>query len=318
MRLQFYLLLPLMMCISLASFAQTKLTGRLTDQKGNPLKFWAVKNLQTGEKTHTDENGKFIIHANQDESLAFSSGKFMVPDFQVTNVEIASKILDYTTNIVQSPNAGAALTTDSYWLGATLGYNLGGNSSEDVVGSAKVMINPMSDKLFGAQWGVIGNFSNFQTAQDKGNTDKNIKSVIQSSQGLFLGLSSLWTLNKDADVKTRIQYTMGGKLNGFTHVGPDSSTQTLIQYKNSLGFELEGFQFSKGGMLNLSFEGSLLLFDKGIYQKVFNSSKSSLLTFEASVVLPISTNTGILFNSTFAQSSQPVFLVGVIFKTNNN
>jgi hypothetical protein len=282
-----------------------ELNGKLTDKQGNPLSGWTVENPMISKNNVVGET------------------------FQVDNRTITNKgfthAITYTSEDKGTDKSGAsALSSKSYWMGATIGYNLAGKSTEDVVGSAKVVLNPLTNKFLYGEWGIIGNFANFQGNLDKEEIDKSVRKITQTTQGLFLGLGSIWTPSEKLDDENevlgafRISFSSGARLNSFTNVGADSTTEDLLQFRNSLGFEFEGGKWKNGGKLTLAIEGSVSFFDKTQYSKVFSESKSSLYVLEGTVVLPIAGNMGLLFNSTITANEKPAFLLGLLFRYDKN
>ena len=200
-------------------------------------------------------------------------------------------------------------------MGSTLAYNLDGPGVDNVIGSALVVINPVEEKYFGANWGIVGNFANFISAQNKGDSQKDLLKLAQSSQGLGIGFAGTWELGSNAnDFNYRCYFSSGYRLNAFQKVGKDSISVSLSQFRNTAGVEFEGFKFKNGGKLHFSIEGSLSFFDKDKYEMVFGERKSSLTNFAITAILPIASNIGFLANGTYSKSFSSVYQFGVIFK----
>jgi hypothetical protein len=65
------------MAITFPVLAQTgKITGMVTDEKGQPLQAVTVQDPKTKKMVMTDENGKFTIEASENGRLVFSSTGF--------------------------------------------------------------------------------------------------------------------------------------------------------------------------------------------------------------------------------------------------
>lgn len=303
--------------------AQTKqrkeISGSLEDSKtGNMLGKWRVINKTADKRVKTDKNGNFKIEAREGDTLLFQKR-----DETATALRIETS--DYNKgSFSHSTETKVSATSDNYWFGATLGYNLAGKSIEDVVGSAKVVLNPLNDEWLGGKWGIIGNFSNFQGSVDKSEIEKSVRKITQTEQGLFVGIGSIWTepigkkINFEDQSKLRFAFSSGARLNSFTNIGVDSSTADLLQFRNSLGAEFEGGAWKNGGKLTFSVDASVGFFTKSDYKKIFNEDKTSIFVLDASAILPASKNMGILVSSTFTPKEKPTFMLGIIFKTSQD
>ncbi|MGV3762685.1 hypothetical protein [Parapedobacter sp.] len=68
------------------------------------------------------------------------------------------------------------------------------------------------------------------------------------------------------------------------------------------------------GALTVSFETAYSTFSKARYSNIFDTERSGIWTAEATVILPISKNLGMLSNVTFAQGMNPAYQFGVFIK----
>jgi hypothetical protein len=328
-KLSFTLVLILTAASSYSQREVIEIIGKLTDSKGAPLSGWKIENSMIIDATTiSGTKGEFKIKAALNDFLNFSKGEVIGQAFQVDSKTIADR--KFTHVITYSPaedqkakSASSALSNKSYWMGATIGYNLAGKSTEDVIGSAKIVLNPLDQEFLDADWGIIGNFANFQGNLDKDEIDKSVRKLTQSTQGLYLGVGGIWTAHENKKSEElisafRISFSSGARLNSFTNVGMDSTTEDLLQFKNSIGFEFEGGKWKNGGKLTMAIEGSFSFFSKSQYSKIFSENKSILFVLEGTVVLPIASNMGLLFNSTITPKEKPAFLLGLLFKNNKN
>ncbi|HUP12580.1 MAG TPA: carboxypeptidase-like regulatory domain-containing protein, partial [Niastella sp.] len=65
------------MAITFPVLAQSgKITGTVTDEKGQPIQAVTVQDPKTKKMVMTDENGKFSIEAGENSKLVFSSAGF--------------------------------------------------------------------------------------------------------------------------------------------------------------------------------------------------------------------------------------------------
>ena len=64
---------PLLLLISLSSFAQISITGKVSDEKGNPFPGVAVSIKGTTKGANTDINGRYSITAKNTDVLIFTA-----------------------------------------------------------------------------------------------------------------------------------------------------------------------------------------------------------------------------------------------------
>ena len=301
-----------------SSSAQTKVKGTIKNESDQPISGAAILNKTNSAKANSNVKGEFEIDAGINDiinvaSIGFESSKVTVSDVSKT-LEI--KLKEQKTelhDVVVSSN----VSPKSYWLGATLAYNIDGGEVDNVVGSAKIGINPVRGKYLGAEWAIVGNFANFISAQNKEKTEKDLLKVAQSSQGLSIGFGGTWeVIPRGDDFNFRCYFTSGYRLNAFQKVvkGADTLSVSLSQFRNTFGIEFEGFQFKQGGKLHFSAEGSVSAFDGDKYELVFGEKKSSLTNAEVTAILPIASNIGFLASGTYSKHFKPVYQFGIIFK----
>ncbi len=297
--------------------AQNKIKGVVKDESNSPIKGAIITNKTRNIKTSTAANGEFEIEAIikdivSIECIGYTTNVITITDDKV-NLAIQLSTKESLMNEVVV--MGGSSSPKSYWIGATLAYNIDGAEIDNVVGSAKVGINPVSGEYLGASWGIVGNFANFISAQNKEKTEKDLLKVAQSSQGLSIGMAGTWEVFRHSnDFNLRCYVSTGYRLNAFQRVGKDSSSVSLSQFRNTAGIEFEGFRFNNGGKLHLSFEGSLTAFSENKYELVFGEKKSSLTSLEVTAILPIAGNIGFLANGTYAKQLTPVYQFGIVLK----
>ena len=76
---------PLLLLISLSSFAQVSVTGKVTDEKGNPFPGVTVLIKGTSNGTNTDVNGNYTIHTKNSDVLVFTSVGYARQEIAVNN-----------------------------------------------------------------------------------------------------------------------------------------------------------------------------------------------------------------------------------------
>jgi hypothetical protein len=295
--------------------AQDKVKGVVKGSDNNPIPGVIVVNSTKNIETTTDVKGEFEIHAVKNDVIKVSFVGYVTNEFVIADdkvkliIQLAEEKGDLNQIVV------AAVSPRSYWLGATVAYNVDGAEVDNIVGSAKIGINPVERRHLGAYWGIVGNFANFISAQNKEKTNKDLLKVAQSSQGLSIGIAGTWeVLPSTKDFNFRFYLTTGYRLNAFQKVGEDSISVGLSQFRNSLGIEFEGLKFKNGGKLHFSFEGSLAAFSQNKYELVFGEKKSSLSSLEITAILPIAQNIGFLANGTYCKNFASVYQFGIIFK----
>ncbi|HKB45843.1 MAG TPA: carboxypeptidase-like regulatory domain-containing protein [Chitinophagaceae bacterium] len=297
------------------SNAQTKINGVVKDGKNNPLIGAAVINKTKNIKTVTKANGEFEIEAIVNDIISVSYIGYTTNEFVITDDKAKLEIQLSVTQGDLNEVVVVGVSPKSYWLGARLAYNIDGAQVDNIVGSATIGINPVEGEYLGANWGIVGNFANFISVQNKEKTEKDLLKVAQSSQGLSIGFGGTWeVLSRSNDFNFRCYFISGYRLNAFQKVGKDSISVSLSQFRNTAGIEFEGFRFKNGGKLHFSFEGSLTAFSRKKYELVFGEKKSSLNGLEITAILPIAANIGFLANGTYAKNLNPVYQFGIIFK----
>lgn len=297
--------------------AQTKIKGTIRDKDNAPLVGATVTNKQTKKATQTDANGRFEIEASVNDVLTigfvgYSTSEVTVSDDKaILDIRLLNTGADLESQVV----AFTSLSPKSYWLGATIGYNIDGADVDNVVGSAKVGINPIKGQYLKAEWGIVGNFANFISAQDKDKMDKNLTKLAQSAQGLSIAVAGTWELlPKGNDFNMRCFFTTGYRFNAYQKVGKDSVTVGISQFHNTAGLEMEGLEFKNGGKLHFSAELGLSVFSQKKYELVFSEKKSSLLSLAVTAILPIAANIGFIAGGTYAKGMIPVYQFGIVFK----
>lgn len=89
-----FLALFAMLMLSAFAFAQTRLvTGKVTDDSGNPVPFATVTVAKTKTATNADANGNFSIAAPANGTLVFSSTGLTTQQVSINNQESVSVIL---------------------------------------------------------------------------------------------------------------------------------------------------------------------------------------------------------------------------------
>jgi hypothetical protein len=307
------------------SIAQTTLKGIIKDKDGNGVPNVSI--FVTGKKsaTVTNEIGEFSIAAKAGDQISISFVGFTTTEITVSAEHIKTGLVFNIDSglVINSISGlgGGSQSPKSYWIGAKVGYNFDGFSEDDLdnyfIGAAKVILNKSKDEFLKGEWGVVGNIAGFISNQNKKDANKDLEKIALSVQGLGVGLYEIWEQKAGKKNVIREYLTGGYRLNTFKKVGKDSVTVNLSQFKISGGFEFEALTFEKGGTLNFSFELTHLRFSSNKYNTIFGKEKSSLTSFEIGAILPINSNFGFFASGTFAPDMKPVYLFGVIVKSDS-
>jgi len=208
-------------------------------------------------------------------------------------------------------------SSESSWIGATLAYNIeGGDAAENVVGAARVklgFVKQFEEKPYNLF--VIGNLAKITSSASE-DASKNITDLIQSNQGLSVGISPIYTFNpNNENNKFRGYSTISYKVNGFKDIGVDKKSITLSQFRGTLGLEFEGLKINNGGYFNLSAEYIYSAVDGTLYEQVFGKKVNSFSTLEFSLIVPLPGIFGFMCIVDYSSESKPIYQLGLVIST---
>ncbi|MBS1947658.1 MAG: SusC/RagA family TonB-linked outer membrane protein [Bacteroidetes bacterium] len=179
---KFLTLFAVLVCCSIPAFSQTRqITGRVTDQQGQPVPYATIHIKGSKAGVFADENGFFTIKAKQGDVLVVSSTGIKNNEAQIGS--------ENTVNISVSRNEATlqeVVVTTALGIKRnrnTLPYSAQQISGDDLNKSA-VTMNPVSN--------LSGKISGLQITQENsmgGSTNvilRGIKSLTQSNQALFV------------------------------------------------------------------------------------------------------------------------------------
>ena len=222
--------------------------------------------------------------------------------------------------LIKKLMAGSTGSSKSYWVGAKVSYNVNGNGSDDIVGGTKIKLNP--SVLFSEEsqnsLAIIGNIGTFVSNAESQEKQEAISKLAQSTTGLGVGIGYIRDfVGKDspAKIKTRMEATMNYRLNSFKDPINASESIGLNQFRQSVLFELELDKWKNEGVLTLSAEGSLSLFSKDDYNKIFSERKGNRVAFETTLIIPLSKNIGFMCNLIATPQFKPTYQFGISIKT---
>ena len=207
----------------------------------------------------------------------------------------------------------------SEWVGATLAYNFEDEGTDNIIAGAKVKISTVeqfSDTKFNLL--VIGNISKITSGVSE-KADDDINEIIQSSQGLSVGVAPVFNINPDNENENNFRSfaSLNYKINGFQGVGVNEETVNLGQLRLTVGAEFEGFKTNNGGKFNLSAEYIYSYFDEENYDKIFGKSISNISAVEINAIVPLTGNFGFIGGITFSNEAEPVVQTGIIIKASS-
>lgn len=296
--------------------------GVVVEKKGStPLQGASISVVNKRYGTLTDDKGRFV--------LKVIAGDLVKVDF-IGYKSITQKIdkPDQPMLIaLEQDDSGInylvvnAVSNKSYWSGASMGASIGYNvnskgGTDNIVGGATVIINPMSHKYSKTEWAIVGNIANFMNTVSTQVTKTDLSKLAQSNNGLSVGIGGTreFQFGVDNELAFRVYGFTLYQLNSFQKTG-DTTHTSISQWKNTLGLELEGFTFKQGGAMTFGVSANYGIFDANAYKTVFGEKKAKIFSLESTVILPLSNQFGFLFSGTYSRSFQPIFMLGIIIKT---
>lgn len=220
-------------------------------------------------------------------------------------------------------NVAGGLSAISPWVGAQVGYLFGDSKEfgDNLLVSGKVLyeIDLNTDKF---KLPVIGNISNiikskvgFETGEGKEKLDSEIKEIVNSTQGLHIGLYPYYKITEGDYFSLIAHGVVGWKLNGIQ----DTITNTITyldQGRFSVGLEFViGNSKEEKSPLTISVAPTLMFFSKNDYNKVFGVEKNSIRTLELTCVIPLNKGIGVMFENItpLSKGVDNLFRVGFIY-----
>ncbi len=299
-------------------------SGQVVDSQDLPLAGVNVIVEGTTNGTQTDFDGNYTLNdVPETAALVFSYVGFMEIRREVNSrSRIDIKMEEEAPALDEVVVVSISASSRNYWVGAKVGYNLIGETDDNFfVGSASVEINLLDNLPRKHLFGVVGNLGNFQFSESEDNS-KDIQKLAQSVNGISLGLGYTHESNRipltydydDPYLYFRQFARIGVRYNSFKDVGEENETVNFAQFVINSGLELELYGFKNGGALSFSSGLSLYIFDNSLYKQLFEEEKSSILTFDATVTLPLSKSLGLFVNGTFARNTSAAFILGLVVK----
>ncbi|RYF18330.1 MAG: hypothetical protein EOO42_15280 [Flavobacteriales bacterium] len=319
----------LLLAVFNLAFAQSNYTVQLQGTKNLTTKPYLISVVDQVTQDKTD----LPLKSNGTYSFTANAGDFFIITNLLDQKDVLKFKLGATTTIdvgfvedsnSKAINSGAAISSRNYWIGASIAYNVQGESSNDIVGGTKVIINAAD--IFEDDrnhLNIIGNVGTFFANTNKDDNSAALSKLAQSQTGLSIGLAYRLDLRGDTkagnsptnpDFSHTFEFATGYRLNSFKDPKIDTNTIGLSQLRTSILYELAILKWGKKGHLTLGFEGSMSRFSSTTYEQIFGYKKKTRFTFETTAILPISENIGFMANIISSQNMRPVYQFGFLIK----
>ncbi|CAC9972887.1 carboxypeptidase-like regulatory domain-containing protein [Flavobacterium panici] len=324
MKKRFLILIVFIFCQNLFSQELT-LTCKVVDETGRAIPGASVINLKDKKKpVSTDFEGMFTIPYTTDSEiikinyLGYDSKTYQVKDL------LKTKVIDLEVSDAQMQEVVVSASTVSftnYWLGAKIGYNFVSDSDEDnFIGSAIVSLNMLESESTRNTFSVIGNIGDFKFTKDTAEVAK-IEKLAQSINGISIGLGYEYNnrgfFGRDIGIEkfnSKLFLTSVARFTTYKNIGVENESVNFVQNVNTLGTEFALAGFKEGGQLTLTLCSSLMLFDPNKYELIFDKRRDYLVTYEATLIIPIQKKIGFFVNGTFSDKSSALFSFGIALK----
>jgi hypothetical protein len=187
------------------------------------------------------------------------------------------------------------------WVGATVAYSFAsnGDAAENMSVAGQIALNQWHSKFldshgFALRVPIVGNLAKPGSGKDAADQLKSkADELMASSSGIYAGLQPYWKFKKTENgYQTRIFGSALVRSNTLKDVTSDS-TFTMTQFRASGGFNGNIAEFRDGeGMYSVEF--GYTKFRKGDYARAFGEDRSSMISTEAVLILPVAATVGVL------------------------
>lgn len=224
----------------------------------------------------------------------------------------------FVTGVPSDAGFKASISPLSSWVAAQLSYSFDGKASSDnIIGAAKIKIATVEQFVHNSRFDllVIGNFARV-TSLVSTNPSDDLKEITQSAQGLSMGIAPIFKLNpfNPRHNYYRVWFSANYKLNGFQLKNEEEEVINLHQFRASAGLEFEGFKIQNGGNFLLGLECSYSSFSEELYSKVFEQPINKIIALEATLIIPMPGNLGLMGSVIVSDVNKPVFQGGFVVK----
>jgi hypothetical protein len=203
------------------------------------------------------------------------------------------------------------------WLvsGIQAGYSVsGGDFSSAFQASGRALLEVLGRSSTKGGIFVMGNLTKLGV-QKSAELDSKIKELQQASQGLNVGFYPHYIIAGDPTKKNAsltLYAPLLYKVNAFESADKTDVTY-LNQFRASVGAEVAFLYGQSSGLpITISVEPAITFFNKNDYQKVFEKTRSSLPSIEASIIFPIGLSAGLMGIYSTSAEKTAQFTVGIV------
>jgi len=221
---------------------------------------------------------------------------------------------------IDSVNIAQTVSYSNYWVGAKVGYNFVSDSDEENFIGSIVSLNMWDSPSENHGFSVVGNIGDFKFTKDSTEVAK-IQKLAQSINGVSIGLGYQYKRNGFFGYELGLEkfystlfITSLARFTTYKNIGIENQSVNFVQNVNTVGAEFALDGFKKKGQLTLTLCSSLLLFDPSKYELIFEHKKDYLVTYEATLIIPLQDNIGFFVNGTFSAESSALFSFGIAVK----
>lgn len=215
--------------------------------------------------------------------------------------------------------AGAGgLAANSPWLGAQVGYKFGSSSdfADNLLVSGRYLHEIPFKNAGNFHLPVMGNISALKNditdvEQDVDTIKAKVEQLLLSPQGVNVGLFPYYVISDSENLMVTLHSVISWKLNGFKN--NENVTQYLNQGRFAVGLEAQlGATDNARHRLVISVAPTISVFNENDYEKIFNESRSSIVSLEVTGVVPLGGGVGILAEGIIAEDEFSTFRVGLV------
>jgi hypothetical protein len=242
----------------------------------------------------------------------------------LTNVSHSQSFYSHSTSVRKFNSALGGASPNSVWFGGQVSYRIGSaqDLGDNVLPTARGYWEITTFDVFKKPFvlptifnvGLLKGIS--EDVEDiEESTEINLQEVAYSSQGITFGINPYLELltPSNSSVGLTLNCLLSAKINAFELDSLSSNpgeTEYLLQGRFGLGFD---FVIGTDYPLTISFSPILSVFDQESYMEIFHESKSSIVTYDASAILPINSGVGVLLDTSFGQDPGFTWKLGIIF-----
>lgn len=208
----------------------------------------------------------------------------------------------------------SAQSSSRPWLGSQIGYTFAGDgdfSDNFLVGGALLYEIPM-DSTRWFRLPIVGNIGKLAASGNDSTREAKAQTLLNATEGVFVRVEPYWRkTNSRRDFSATFYLSGGWKVNVLKDTA--SKKQTFTQGRVSILSEFNvGLPTEGARPLTISFAPIYSLFSASAYQQIFGERKSSLRSLQSTVVIPVASGAGAIFESVATQGQGPVTRFGIL------